>query len=134
MKILTKYWYIIVVLILMVFLYRYFFVYNFTETIEIKDFSKKYHSELDTRIKDPMYIYVFIEGESDGDCEVWIHPYNQKQNRINIPNHLDVRRFSIKKGIVNISYKEDWYSPPLVIDYFSETAKKGNLKIKIGVN
>jgi hypothetical protein len=132
MKILSKYWYIIVVLILMIFLYRYFFVYNFTDTIELKDLSKKYHSEYDTQIKSPMYLYVFIEGESDGDCEIWIHPYDKK--RKNLPNHSDIRRFPIKKGIVNISSKEDWYSTPLVVEYFSETAQRGNLKIKIGVN
>jgi hypothetical protein len=134
MKILSKYWYIIVVLILMIFLYRYFFVYNFTDTIELKDLSKKYYSEYDTQIESPMYLYVFIEGESDGDCEIWIHPYNQKRKRINISNQLDIRRFPIKKGRVSISYKEDWYSTPLVVEYFSETAQRGNLKIKIGVN
>jgi hypothetical protein len=103
--------------------------YNFSQIIEIKDISKKYHSEHDTQIERPQYIYVFIEGDVDGDGEIQIRNFQVKP-RV----HDVIRRFPVKKGNIKISYKEDWYERIFWIDYIPKTSKKGNLKIKIGIN
>ena len=129
MTIFSKYILYTVLSILIIWVFDQCDTYNFTTTIEIKDLTKKYHAEYDSRIKYPQYIYVFIEGESNGDGEIQIRNFQVNPRVDDV-----IRKLLIRKGEIKISYKEDWYERKFWIDYFPKTSKKGNLKIKIGVN